>query len=974
MLVRFLIYYYCCCSVAVLGLASPPLQVSLRSHWPSPPFVLEVIEAVAGVDPDAVMPFLSQELSGIIGMDTAPTDGQVYAAFRQSKFMQSQPGYSRTLIDLDLGVRAKTPLIQAHFQYYYSLVNVSHLADECEYSLFHAGKPYCSVQELKADFDADVRVQHPGLGHRYGVDLPSVLAFVDPSSKSFAGILADLVKLCDTSTSGFTLLWKPPKHHDDSPTYLSGYGVELALKSTEYKVVDDQKVEDSTEDDANKSVDSTPIHRYDFAQLKQLYPDRVSELDQFETKIIEDYDAVPRIRSLRTSELKDLGAKTISYIMKSPVPLTTLRHMLQDFPKFAALLSRQEVDREVAAEISANMRKELPEGVSFWVNGLPIDLSVTDLFGLIEALRLEAELVHGLKRAGFSTSQSIDLIANSGNDGEDSAGGGPEVYDTRQPWERPGHYKDKPEGAQSPVIWWNNMERDSRYSSWSSSMEHILLAEGQLPRVRKNLFHCLLAVDLLSPASIKIVLKSLDFITNNVPIRFGIVPIVAYSKAGPSTGERLARLFYYTIFNRGRKAASDLLKEIAGKVGDRNKVQASELLDYALAIFRTQGGHDEESVDVDSVAGKREVDDELDDAILAAAKLSSDLGLASFDEDFPSEGAMFVNGFFVELDERFENNLLSLIQQQLGYIQRMVYFQQITENTDIYDLFLKGPYVKARRNQYVVPSHKNPLRFIDTRTLDFSQKAAYFSRSGDKAVPLTIWVFAKLSDKSGNMAITEVLDFVLSDSKLAKEARVAVCSSSKAMIDDSAVQEISKQYSDHPEVQSVVKQWYNCYDEQLGNKMEHSSHVVVNGRIVGPFPDGYFFRKSDFELLLEMEWKRVQQINSRMLKMDFGTDGMREISDKVSMLTSAVYSTATKHVTLGSISALGTTVESLRRSTPYLNRFDKFTAIQLGSNEDAVLHFAAILLIRHCKLVKRRWKSWNPCRVRSGKTLLCVFI
>ena len=252
MLVRFLIYYYCCCSVAVLGLASPPLQVSLRSHWPSPPIVLEVIEAVAGVDPDAVMPFLSQELSGIIGMDTAPTDGQVYAAFRQSKFMQSQPGYSRTLIDLDLGVRAKTPLIQAHFQYYYSLVNVSHLADECEYSLFHAGKPYCSVQELKADFDADVRVQHPGLGHRYGVDLPSVLAFVDPSSKSFAGILADLVKLCDTSTSGFTLLWKPPKHHDDSPTYLSGYGVELALKSTEYKVVDDQKVEDSTEDDANK--------------------------------------------------------------------------------------------------------------------------------------------------------------------------------------------------------------------------------------------------------------------------------------------------------------------------------------------------------------------------------------------------------------------------------------------------------------------------------------------------------------------------------------------------------------------------------------------------------------------------------------------------------------------------------------------------------------------------------------------------
>lgn len=54
---------------------------------------------------------------------------------------------------------------------------------------------------------------------------------------------------------------------------LSGYGVELAVKSTEYKNVDDQKVEDSKTNAqvAAESLDHDEIDGFLFSRLRFVY-------------------------------------------------------------------------------------------------------------------------------------------------------------------------------------------------------------------------------------------------------------------------------------------------------------------------------------------------------------------------------------------------------------------------------------------------------------------------------------------------------------------------------------------------------------------------------------------------------------------------------------------------------------------------------------------------------------------------------
>ena len=85
---------------------------------------------------------------------------------------------------------------------------------------------------------------------------------------------------------------------------LSGYGVELAIKSTEYTVVDDSAVSEGEKADILKTREEEEVEGFKFALLKEKYPHKVEELNRFKDSLIDNKDD---LKPLKAWEISDLG-------------------------------------------------------------------------------------------------------------------------------------------------------------------------------------------------------------------------------------------------------------------------------------------------------------------------------------------------------------------------------------------------------------------------------------------------------------------------------------------------------------------------------------------------------------------------------------------------------------------------------------------------------------------------------------------
>ena len=85
---------------------------------------------------------------------------------------------------------------------------------------------------------------------------------------------------------------------------LSGYGVELAVKSTEYTAVDDSVVNEGDTEGLKSGEEEEEIQGFRFGYLKQKYPDKVEDLNKFRDFLIDSKDAM---KPLKAWEIADLG-------------------------------------------------------------------------------------------------------------------------------------------------------------------------------------------------------------------------------------------------------------------------------------------------------------------------------------------------------------------------------------------------------------------------------------------------------------------------------------------------------------------------------------------------------------------------------------------------------------------------------------------------------------------------------------------
>ncbi len=127
-----------------------------------------------------------------------------------------------------------------------------------------------------------------------------VLLYANIVTKEFADFNDRIVQLYQSSRTGFDYILRYNTRRNGQRVALSGYGVELDIKSTEYKAKDDTKVNADEADGVKKNLreneDDESIQGFVFSKLKALNPDMEKQLNEFRGYLLESTRELPTLK------------------------------------------------------------------------------------------------------------------------------------------------------------------------------------------------------------------------------------------------------------------------------------------------------------------------------------------------------------------------------------------------------------------------------------------------------------------------------------------------------------------------------------------------------------------------------------------------------------------------------------------------------------------------------------------------------
>lgn len=757
--------------------------------------------------------------------------------------------------DYALSLHSAAPRIEAHYQYYNTSI-VPSIADRgrdgCDSWVYvpFSGQRYCSseLDEASAEpmgsageevhqlpFD---RVLGDGLSER-----PAVV-YADILSESFGKFHETLSKTAREGKTSYRVRYKPSPGWENRPLTVSGYGVELALKRTDYIVIDDRQAEEEKKANDGKPGEAT------------LSEEEVSDL-----------------RPLQQSELRRLGMKAASFVMNSENPFDTLLRLSQDFPKHSSSIAATNISEEFLAEHSANRDTLLPPGFNvLWINGVQIMGRDIDAYALLEHLRHERKMINGVREIGLSGPEAIDLLSH-----EAITASQVEQEVQRYDW------RDEHEGG-NVIIWMNDIEKDKRYAEWPTSANALLQRTfpGQLPPVRKNIHNIVIPVDFADQADAVLVAESLrSFIQRKVPIRFGLVPRIASEQSAEQ-----AKVVYYLIDRYGLAAALDYLEQSVESAGRKHGPVV--LKHFESAIEGRDVRPNKAALSLDEITSDSDFSNRCRGAQAYIARL------ASSDPTPP----VLVNGVPVARSEEW----LQLMSQRVGMDLRMVQqaiFEGLLGDEDyLPNVFLEK--ASLRRNPLVIPEDDKGVRHINLGELPGFENLPSLPSNKDtierELVHLT--VVADMDSSGGFIQLMEALllqrehdnveiAFLHTPKEAEASTRLASDSDKKTgqdflkglltQYDKLVAVEATEGQADFPLRQKVYEKLYTAVskentpaiDEQVRGVWAPFREIVsavgiapgqkaliLNGRTAGPMNDTSSVEVEDLEALLGYERKK----------------------------------------------------------------------------------------------------------------------
>lgn len=297
------------------------------------------------------------------------------------------------------------------------------------------GKQYCSsdMERAQQDVMGEEDPRELPFDRVLGdTSSPPAVLYADLASPMFKEFHQLLSALAKEGQISYRVRYRPPQHWSSRPLFVSGYGVELALKRTDYIVIDDRDAEQRGEQGSHYDTSAA-------AEWKEDSPDD--------------------LRPLSSSEVARLGFNTVSYVADSDDPLETLVKLSEDFPKYSSRVAAHNATASLMKEIRSNRGRMLPAGVNvMWINGVQVDPREMDAFSLLDQLRRERRLIEKFRGIGLSAQETVNLLSHRFI-GDALANDEPARF----------NYQDEIEGGRV-IIWLNDLEKDSKYKSWPSDL------------------------------------------------------------------------------------------------------------------------------------------------------------------------------------------------------------------------------------------------------------------------------------------------------------------------------------------------------------------------------------------------------------------------------------------------------------------------------------------------------------------------
>uniref|UniRef100_A0A674F378 UDP-glucose ceramide glucosyltransferase-like 1 n=1 Tax=Salmo trutta TaxID=8032 RepID=A0A674F378_SALTR len=699
---------------------------------------------------------------------------------------------------------------------------------------------------------------------------------------------------------------------------LSGYGVELAIKSTEYKAVDDTQVKVNTDED-----DIDEVQGFFFGKLKNSHPDLQEQLEELRKHLLESTnDMAP----LKVWELQDLSFQAAARIMSVPTfdALKLMRDLSQNFPSKARSLTRVSVNQEMRREIEEN-QKRLSETMGIhpgdgglFINGLHIDLDVHNPFSILDTIRGEAKILEGLHNLGIKEENLSKLLRLPMNPVEENY-----ALDIRHP----------------AITWINDIETDSMYRSWPSGVQELLRATfpGVIRQIRRNFFNLVLLLDPVQEESIELVKLAELFYKHKIPLRIGFVFVV--NTDDEVDGSTDAGVAFFRLLNYIADEY-DLSQALMSMM--YNKVEIGE----ALSVD-TVSAYLKKKFPKASAARIFGEDSEYDDKRKAGAVFYKKSGLG------PLPLALF-NGVPLNAEEMDPDELETVILQRImdttNFFQRAVYMGQLTEGTDVVDHLMDQANMVPRINPLILRTDRTYLdltaspddwddatmfSYLDSKdkTAVIAKRMNYFTKNDEDGINgVTVWIVGDFEKASGRRLLLNALKHLRAsagvrvgvidnpsggvpseDSTVLYRAVWAALLTQKNKAAVEFVQKILKEETvqllqQGTKMKNLLVKGMNADAfEKKFNTMEvdfirsqqlfcrdvlklHTGQraVVSNGRILGPFEDEEEFNVEDFHLLEKITLSTTaEKVKARIKQMGIKGKQASDLVMKVDALLAA---------------------------------------------------------------------------------------
>ncbi|XP_057874651.1 UDP-glucose:glycoprotein glucosyltransferase 2 [Melospiza georgiana] len=772
----------CPCGTAPAS-SSQPVTARLAAKWPATPLLLEASEFIAEDGNEKFWQFLEtvRELTVYKQGDSEYS----YYNLILKKAGQFLSNLQINLLKFALSIRAYSPTVQMFQQI---------AADEpppegCRAFVVIHEKHTCKTNEIKKLLKKAAKRPRPYLfkvDHKFPTlkeDGPVVILYAEMGTRDFVKFHKILSEKAQKEEIVYVL-----RHYVQKPNsrkmYLSGYGVELAIKSTEYKAVDDTQVkganETKEEEDEKEEEEESDIQGFLFGKLKRMHPDLKNNLMEFKKHLIETTN---NMEPLKVWEMQDLSFQAATRIMSTPVydALKVMKDIAQNFPIRARSLTRVPVDKKMQNEIEANQKHFhetlgiQPGEARLFLNGLNIDLDFQDPFSILETLKLEGKVMHGLHELGIKGETLSKFMRLHVHPTDNNY-----ALDIRH----------------SSIIWINNIEQDHSYSTWPESYQELLKPSfpGFLHEIRRNLYNLVLFVDPIQEDTGDYMKLAELFYHHDVPLRIGIVFILSTQEeidGNEDAGVALWRSFNYIAEESDTSQAFMSIINMYHEVKDGNVLT----VDDVKHVLRSEYPH----ADVQSILAARS---EYDEGRKAGATFYRKSGLG------PLPQALF-NGVPFPREEMDAAELETLILQRIfdatGFFQRAVFMGLLDDNVNAVDFLMDQNNVVSRINPIILGAERRYIHFRSTPVpfhvedfstfsfLDSQDKSAVISdnmkyltkKDEDALYAVTLWIVADFDKPAGRRLLADALKSL----KTSSHARIGILNnpSSKIKEDNTAI-------------------------------------------------------------------------------------------------------------------------------------------------------------------------------------------